>query len=358
MISTRYHLSMQFASLGALSMMLVLCLACQKTGERTKAPQWNSPAEEAYEATLSPPTDQEWEALSGHLLRHESKLGAYDTVGVDRIVSLDFWRTFGKRFAAVFSARSDSVLVYSLVVGRYFASGNELEYYYAGQNALFVLSGQAQGTYLELDRSGELWKLFDAGRFWEDESKWAELYNSTGLMIDDGDTYRSICWTSADDVLPYRARGKKTVPTERNAWLLQIGFLAAQEGVVIQDTVSEKVYPTSGADFLVFYDNWFGAIVSRRNDSSAVYRAIVGQHMADSILYRYLDDSARMLSGIEMKGYKRLAEHDSLWSLEGPYEDWKDRAGLERLWTQAGQRRLPDSSGVATRVLRFGHPPN
>jgi len=156
--------------------------------------------------------------------------------------------------------------------------------------------------------------------------------------------------------LPHRSRGKKTVPAGRNLWLLQIGFLVAQDGVVVEDTVTAREYPTCGVDFLVFYDNWFGAIVSRYNDTGLVCRTIVGQHMADSILYRYVDDSARVLGGDDVKAYKRLTEHDSLWSLAGSLEQWQDQAALERQWQESGGRR-PDSSAIETKVLRLGPPP-
>lgn len=138
--------------------------------------------------------------------------------------------------------------------------------------------------------------------------------------------------------------------------MLQIGYLAAQNGVVVEDTVTEREYPTCGVDFLVFYDNWFGAIVSRHKDTGVVYRTIVGQHMADSILYRYVDDTARVLGGGDVKAYKRLAEHDSLWTLVGLLEKWQDRAALERQWRESQNRRRPDSSAIEIKVLRLGRP--
>jgi len=314
------------------------------------------PSSRPSEEILPPPSQEEWALLSAYLLEHESPLGDFQHPGYgDREARLDFWKTSAKWFAAVVSKHSDTLGAYHLVVGRYKASYNVLDFRYAGDETLHIMEGAGITHYLDQLRSGELWKLFRADMFWESDSNWLALYDRAHQHIGLGGYLRATNGLYACDVLPHREWRALDVPTKRNIWQLHVAFLAQQGGVIVVDHRLEEQYPTISVDFLVCYEDWFATMVSRRSQDGGVYRTIVGQHLADSLVYRYADDSATHLNSHDLQVFQRLIERDSLWSLVGPIELFQDKGALREMFDRVG-RDSPGEPDEATAVFRLSQP--
>jgi hypothetical protein len=300
-------------------------------------------------------SDEQWACALACLLDNQSGGATTDLDGGRSPMKYDFHRIHGIWFCAVLSRRDDSTGFYRSIVG----------WLRAGQigwrelsNGRRELKDTSISSYLRLITADSLWSLFGEWGFWKDDNWWLTTYDKAGWWLDD-----SVQMSHLIDLSGCNCFGRSTAHSSAKvisnapdsstevSWL-QVSLWLLREVPLgnSKDTTYEFLTPRQ--ELFVHRGRYFTGIFSRRNNQVGAYVAVVGQHLGDSVVYRQVDE-VRSLKGNDLTRYLELVKADSLWTLLGLRDLLADESGLERLWSQAGQRRLADSDAVLTRVLRF-----
>jgi len=301
------------------------------------------------------PTDERWPfAFRKFMNQSDAGRGFQRLKGEDLVTRIEFLRTYGFWFCVVISRRNDSTGVCRTHVG--WLRGDELGHRYIGEGQ-YALGGHKMDEYLHLVETDSLWTLFGEYGFWNEEDWWETAYANAGQSEDGAGQWTGL-FTLKDlsqrGSSPDASRGLRGGQTETD-WLTVSYWLLrdVSRTDIFQD--SAIVNLTQRQEVFVNHGSRFAGIFSRRNTQIGAYSAVVGQHLGDSVVYRWVI-APRQVTGNELERYLDLVKRDSLWFLVGSWKLWQDESGLERLWNQPVSTLPGDSNASDVMVLRFASP--